>query len=61
MFKIFDFDNDGLLNRSDLEKGLGLLLEGSLLGETSIDRIVDKILEESDTKNKDGIDFEGNL
>eukprot|EP01017_Pseudomicrothorax_dubius_P022666 TRINITY_DN24507_c0_g1_i1.p1 TRINITY_DN24507_c0_g1~~TRINITY_DN24507_c0_g1_i1.p1 ORF type:complete len:262 (+),score=56.43 TRINITY_DN24507_c0_g1_i1:113-898(+) len=58
MFKIFDFDGDGFLNRDDLMKGLGLLLEGSTILGPDVEMIADKIIAECDTKNKSLVDFE---
>lgn len=55
-FRIFDFDNDGILDRKDLEQLVNCLTgqgEGSRLSSTEMDQLIQNILEESDI-DKDG-------
>ncbi|CAM4612753.1 unnamed protein product [Lepidochelys olivacea] len=55
-FRIFDFDDDGILDRKDLEKLVNCLTgEGdeTRLSESEMDQLIQNILEESDI-DKDG-------
>uniref|UniRef100_A0A674I0W2 Calcium and integrin binding 1 n=1 Tax=Terrapene triunguis TaxID=2587831 RepID=A0A674I0W2_9SAUR len=55
-FRIFDFDDDGTLDRKDLEKLVNCLTgEGdeTRLSESEMDQLIQNILEESDI-DKDG-------
>ncbi|XP_054128795.1 calcium and integrin-binding protein 1 [Melozone crissalis] len=55
-FRIFDFDNDGILDRKDLEQLVNCLTgqgEGSRLSSAEMEQLIQNILEESDI-DKDG-------
>ncbi|NXL20456.1 CIB1 protein, partial [Setophaga kirtlandii] len=55
-FRIFDFDNDGILDRNDLEQLVNCLTgqgEGSQLSSAEMEQLIQNILEESDI-DKDG-------
>ncbi|XP_074773692.1 calcium and integrin-binding protein 1 isoform X2 [Athene noctua] len=55
-FRIFDFDEDGVLDRKDLEKLVNCLTgdgEGSQLSTAEMEQLIQNILEESDI-DKDG-------
>ncbi|NXS69137.1 CIB1 protein, partial [Pandion haliaetus] len=56
-FRIFDFDDDGILDKKDLEKLVNCLTgqgEESRLSNAEMEQLIQKILEESDI-DKDGI------
>ncbi|NWX13886.1 CIB1 protein, partial [Aegotheles bennettii] len=55
-FRIFDFDDDGILDRKDLEKLVNCLTgqgEESRLSNAEMEQLIENILEESDI-DKDG-------
>ncbi|KFP73536.1 Calcium and integrin-binding protein 1, partial [Apaloderma vittatum] len=55
-FRIFDFDDDGILDRKDLEKLVNCLTgqdEESQLSSADMEQLIQNILEESDI-DKDG-------
>uniref|UniRef100_A0A8C2UI83 Calcium and integrin binding 1 n=1 Tax=Coturnix japonica TaxID=93934 RepID=A0A8C2UI83_COTJA len=55
-FRIFDFDDDGVLDRKDLEKLVNCLTgqgEESRLSNTEMEQLIRNVLEESDI-DKDG-------
>lgn len=57
MFKIYDIDNDNLLNLKDLTATLKMLV-GHYLDEITIDRIAEKNFNEIDKNNDGFIDFD---
>lgn len=55
-FKIYDFDGDGLLGLSDLEKTCNQLVRGGLSPE-EVATICEKVLEESDIDSDGALSF----
>ncbi|XP_033211043.1 calcium and integrin-binding family member 3 [Belonocnema kinseyi] len=55
-FKIYDFDNDGVLGLNDLEQTCTQLVRGGLSSE-EIDMICEKVIEESDIDSDGALSF----
>jgi Ca2+-binding EF-hand superfamily protein len=59
IFRVFDEDEDGVINKEDLISGLKLLYYGTSIDNNTIERMAEKILEECEAYEGDSIHFDG--